>query len=142
VRVGALGEQRIVAGRYGYVGSARRGLSARLRRHFRRDKPQRWHLDYLRPVAEPLGALTWPWRAGLECRLAAAVTQAGLGRLVLPRFGASDCSCPGHLLLLAHAELGIIAEELGRAVGQAPEVWSEGGVGRTAPRRRCLSLTG
>ncbi len=118
VRVGALGEVRLVAGRYGYVGSARRGLGARLARHRRREKPLRWHLDYLRSVAEPVGALIWRWRRGRECRLARAVRRTGLGEIAAPRFGASDCGCAGHLLVLTGVEMGIIARDLAAALGE------------------------
>jgi Uri superfamily endonuclease len=47
LRVGALGEFDFPAGQYLYTGSARRNLEARIARHLRRDKPLRWHIDYL-----------------------------------------------------------------------------------------------
>jgi len=112
VTVGALGAVRLTPGRYGYAGSARRGLAARLARHARRRKPRRWHIDYLAEVAWPVGALTWPWREGRECRLARAVVAIGVGRAGPPRFGASDCRCQGHLFALNEADLQRLAERL------------------------------
>jgi sugar fermentation stimulation protein A len=104
VRVGALGDQRLEAGLYAYVGSARRGLTARLARHARVDKPRRWHVDYLAEVARPVAAIGWTWKPGRECRLARTLRAGSFGRLAVPRFGASDCGCPGHLLALPGGE--------------------------------------
>jgi Uri superfamily endonuclease len=120
VRAGSLGELRLPAGRYVYVGSARRGLAARLTRHCRREKRLRWHIDYLRPAAEVVGAVVWPWRQGRECRLARALLSEGLGQIAASRFGASDCRCPAHLLVVPSAELGILARELSAALGEQP----------------------
>jgi sugar fermentation stimulation protein A len=97
-RVGRLGSLRLAAGWYVYVGSALGGLSDRLRRHLRRGKPLRWHVDTLREHAELLGVAFRVGRERLECAM--AVRLAGLpgaGRPV-PRFGASDCRCAGHLV--------------------------------------------
>ena len=95
LEIGRLGEMQAQAGWYIYVGSAMAGLDARLQRHQRRRQRFHWHIDYLRDVAAEVVPL--PIRSSLrqECDLAAAV-----GRLypaTMPRFGASDCSCPGHL---------------------------------------------
>jgi sugar fermentation stimulation protein A len=120
-RVGALGTVRLPAGRYAYVGSARRGLAARLARHARKRKPRRWHLDYLATRARPLGALTWPWAQGRECALAAALAEGGAGRVHPPGFGASDCRCPGHLLQLAEVGVARLTQGLARCVGLRPE---------------------
>ncbi len=119
VVVGALGTVSLAGGRYGYVGSARRGLAGRLARHVRRRKPRRWHIDYLARLAVPIGALTWPWREGRECRLAGALTATGAGRSCVPRFGASDCRCAGHLFALTEPDLGSLAERLSQCLGAA-----------------------
>jgi len=120
VRVGAWGELRLPSGHHAYVGSARRGLAARLARHCRRAKRLRWHIDYLRLVADPVGAVVWPWRRGRECRLARALLTEGLGQIAASRFGASDCRCPAHLLVVPNAELGTLARELSAALGEQP----------------------
>jgi len=95
IRVGRLGRFTFRRGVYLYVGSAQRGLSARLARHARRDKPRRWHIDYLSTAATMLGAILVPGGRDGECRLAAEVAR------LYPRcvrgFGASDCRCAGHL---------------------------------------------
>ena len=95
IRVGRLGRFRFAHGVYLYVGSAQRGLSARLRRHGRRGKPLRWHIDYLSTRAAMLGAILVPGTRDRECRLAAELAQR-YGRFI-DGFGASDCRCGGHL---------------------------------------------
>ena len=54
LRVGALGSFTFRAGVYLYVGSAQRNLAARVERHGRKDKPLRWHIDYLSTKATML----------------------------------------------------------------------------------------
>jgi len=110
--VGRLGRIALRAGRYGYVGSARRGLVARLSRHRRPEKPLRWHIDRLTAAAGPVGAVVWPWQPGRECRLAEALQAAGVGRLAASGFGSSDCRCPGHLFVLPDMDLGTVADTL------------------------------
>ena len=46
-QIGRLGRFDFPAGRYLYTGSARRNMAARLTRHLQREKPLRWHIDYL-----------------------------------------------------------------------------------------------
>jgi len=95
LRVGRLGVGSFAPGWYCYVGSAQRGLLARLRRHARRRKARHWHIDSLTTVGRVVGA--WVVEAGktAECGLAASL--AGGGEVVVG-FGASDCRCPGHLV--------------------------------------------
>jgi Uri superfamily endonuclease len=45
--IGCLGEFDFPVGGYAYSGSAKRGLDARIARHLRRQRPLRWHIDYL-----------------------------------------------------------------------------------------------
>jgi sugar fermentation stimulation protein A len=97
VRVGQLGTLSLQAGAYVYVGSARRGLAARLNRHARAAKPLRWHIDYLTAHAPARRAALWPLTVG-ECELARCLQAAG--GVVVPGFGSSDCRCGGHLLYL------------------------------------------
>ena len=83
-------------GWYLYVGSAfgPGGLRARVSRHCRRDKPLRWHIDYLRRHTRALGAWYASGEPSREHVWAARLAE----RLdVITGFGASDCDCPGHL---------------------------------------------
>lgn len=97
IQVGALGRFDFEAGYYVYSGSAKRNLEARLARHCRKDKPLRWHIDYLTslPQAEIIETRTF---AGDECQL----NQACPGTIIAPGFGSSDCrsGCGAHLKYL------------------------------------------
>lgn len=95
IQVGKLGRFVFEPGFYFYVGSAQRNLSARVDRHARRRKPLRWHIDYLSTKAAMVGALMMPGPRSRECQVAKAL--AARFDLAVPRFGASDCRCVGHL---------------------------------------------
>ena len=101
LRVGALGEMIVKPGFYLYVGSAfgPGGLRARVGRHIDGQGALRWHIDYLRRLAQPVEA----WVAeGQECEHTWAQSLASAARVGVPlaRFGASDCRCPAHLFFL------------------------------------------
>ena len=95
ISVGRLGRVQFKQGVYFYVGSAQRSLSARIERHGRKDKPLRWHIDYLSVKADMLGVIVIAGARERECELAEEL--AGMYELVVPGFGASDCRCGGHL---------------------------------------------
>jgi len=94
LEVGALGRCRFPAGTYVYTGSARRNLEARVRRHLRRDKSLRWHIDYLL-LAPDVRIVEVQFSKLPECQLNA---RNG-GEIPVPGFGASDCrrGCGSHL---------------------------------------------
>lgn len=92
----------LAEGFYAYCGSARGpgGLSARIGRHRRRDKPVHWHVDQVTTKATVL-------RAGVsfdrnECDLVRLLlSQSGVS-VPVPGFGSSDCRiCESHFLMLA-----------------------------------------
>jgi sugar fermentation stimulation protein A len=95
IRVGKLGCFWFEPGVYFYVGSAQRNLAARLDRHARKVKPPRWHIDYLSTQAAMIGAMIVPGPRERECELARELGRRYV--LAVPRFGASDCRCGGHL---------------------------------------------
>jgi sugar fermentation stimulation protein A len=95
LEAGVLGWCDFAAGWYVYAGSARRNLSQRLARHLRLAKRRHWHVDALREAADQVRALPIRGTRGCECELAAAVRA--IADASLPRFGSSDCRCPGHL---------------------------------------------
>lgn len=104
VRVGRLGEFAFPAGYYAYVGSALGpgGLQARIRRHMRPTKRKHWHIDYLLPHCTVVDVLVRRHDAShrLECEWAQALLTYPDARVIAPRFGASDCRCPAHLIFL------------------------------------------
>ena len=89
------------AGRYVYAGSAYGpgGIRARCRRHLRRDKPRRWHVDWLTQAASEI--LIHAFREGDECALIRRLSKLAGIRFPVPGFGSSDChTCRSHLLQL------------------------------------------
>ena len=98
LRIGALGKFEFPAGYYLYIGSALNGLERRLERHLRREKRLHWHIDYLREHAEVIEIWYSVSAQRLECRWAAVARTLPGARLPVPRFGASDCGCPAHLV--------------------------------------------
>lgn len=95
IRVGSLGDLALAAGYYTYVGSARRGLSARVERHRRLIKKAFWHIDDLGAQADFHAALPVRSSDDLECDMASAMSDLSDGSV--PGFGCSDCACPSHL---------------------------------------------
>jgi Uri superfamily endonuclease len=93
--VGALGKLALQPGCYLYVGSARRGLEARLGRHGRPAKRQRWHIDYL--LSGDALTIQEIWVGQMpECQLAGSLLALPQVSIPQPRLGASDCRCPAH----------------------------------------------
>jgi Uri superfamily endonuclease len=74
-------------------------LAARVGRHLRGGRVRRWHIDYLRPHARPVGLWLAP-QARQECAWARRLAAAAYADVVVPRFGASDCDCAAHLFHL------------------------------------------
>ena len=99
-QVGALGEFAFPSGLYAYVGSAQRNRAARIRRHLSRDKTKRWHVDYFRPHTRVVAVTLCEGSKDDECRLASRLIETLGASRACPGFGASDCGCGGHLLLV------------------------------------------
>ncbi|MCL4467217.1 MAG: GIY-YIG nuclease family protein [Chloroflexi bacterium] len=95
-----MGRFSFPAGHYAYLGSALGGLRARLARHLAGGGKAHWHVDYLRPLAADVRAWALVGRERQECALAAALARQPGSSLAVPRFGSSDCRCPGHLVWL------------------------------------------
>lgn len=104
IAVGRLGTFDFPNGYYLYVGSAfgPGGLAARLGRHDKlarlSDKKLHWHIDYLREQAAIVEILYEVGTLRQEHRWATAICQLKRGEILVPRFGASDCFCPTHLI--------------------------------------------
>ena len=95
IQIGRLGKFYFNQGIYFYTGSAQRNLTARLERHNKKKKPFHWHIDYLSAKTEMLGAIIIAGQRKRECELARELDK--IFKLAVPRFGASDCRCAGHL---------------------------------------------
>jgi Uri superfamily endonuclease len=101
VCVGKLDAALFPKGIYVYTGSAMNGLARRLRRHCRRIKKTRWHIDHLLalPEARIKKIVIYPPAPGQECRQSQAIAALTGASIILKRFGATDCKrgCASHL---------------------------------------------
>ena len=91
--------RKLAPGVYAYVGSARGsgGLRARCRRHLRRQKIQRWHIDWLSGCAGDVVVAGFPNAGAGECDLFDVLVACG-ATVPIPGLGSSDCRrCPSHL---------------------------------------------
>lgn len=94
IRIGQLGVFDFPIGSYVYTGSAKRNPEARIARHLANSKRLRWHIDYL--LIAPGVKVEQVLRFEVsECE----VNRMTEGRIVVARFGASDCraGCGSHL---------------------------------------------
>jgi Uri superfamily endonuclease len=105
IKVGRLGSFVFPAGYYVYTGSAKRGLEARIARHLRRDKKLRWHIDYLLQFATVVEVNRYPNE--VECELNKILSRQG-GKVIVERFGSSDCMCETHLLYIGGSQANIL----------------------------------
>lgn len=95
LQVGKLGKISFKPGYYVYVGSAMNSLSARIKRHLKKDKLFRWHIDYIVPHLKDLTPIPIRSSEPLECSLSRALSSIANG--YIPSFGCSDCDCDSHL---------------------------------------------
>jgi Uri superfamily endonuclease len=92
--VGSLGATHFPCGFYTYVGSALNSLESRIKYHLKTLKKYRWHVDYLLGKATIYGILLCESTDRQECTIAQALSEQ---LTLIPKFGASDCSCQSHL---------------------------------------------
>lgn len=101
IQAGKLGVVHFKKGSYIYVGSAKRGLASRVKRHLTKDKNLFWHIDYL--LESPYASICEVWAAkerDIECLTAREVYDKIKPGIPAYKFGASDCTCPTHLFFL------------------------------------------
>ena len=106
LNVGKLGQQRFPKGYYTYTGSAlgkgASSLKRRISRHLQKKKRNFWHIDFL--LANENATVTAVAAAQtnekLECKLNSYIKREEEAKILVKRFGASDCreNCGSHLL--------------------------------------------
>lgn len=97
IQVGKLGTFTFNKGIYVYVGSAKRNINARIRRHVEVEKKKKWHFDYLRPFGTIVKIITYERNID-ECELAEKIRKKTNGVFPIKGFGSSDCRCFSHLI--------------------------------------------
>lgn len=98
--IGRLGAFDFAAGWYTYVGSAfgGGGLRGRLKHHLSPVTRPHWHIDYLRSAAVVCEIWTTANETVVEHAWAQRLLAQAGSHIPAPRFGASDCRCPTHLI--------------------------------------------
>ncbi len=99
VTIGSLGGLLFHKGVYAYVGSAKKYLEKRIKRHLRKDKLKFWHIDYLL-CDKAVKATEVFWKEAdkkEECKIARNLLQIAVP---VVNFGCSDCRCTSHLFWL------------------------------------------
>ncbi len=110
IEVGALGKVLFKEGYYIYVGSGGRHPIKRIKRHFRRDKKLKWHIDYLTNVFPAVEAyIIWDLEDG-EWMLAEDLQRR---YSYVPGFGSSDKPSKSHLYYIgSRGELNNVIDYL------------------------------
>jgi Uri superfamily endonuclease len=109
LEVGALGKVAFPAGKYVYVGSAHRGIEARIARHRRLAEQKsgklHWHIDYLLVNKNVRWVREKALEDGDECALSKQIAAKKGVAVPAPGFGSSDClsGCKAHLYFLSKA---------------------------------------
>lgn len=98
LQIGKLGKFLFPAGFYTYTGSALGGVQERVQRHLRRRKCLHWHIDYLLPFAEIIAVQVRFSTRKIECDISNVLIRKGGAKIIVKKFGSSDCQCAAHLL--------------------------------------------
>ena len=108
LNIGGLGERKIKRGYYAYTGSAlgngSSSLAGRISRHLRKNKRERWHIDYLLQSGDVKikAILAMITRRRIECEINQYLMSSLKASIPVFNFGSSDCTmrCGSHLLYL------------------------------------------
>lgn len=95
-KVGALGKRTFAPGYYVYVGSAMKGLEARVKRHRLKTKKVRWHIDYVLPAVMEIEKV-FMIRSKERQEEGLARRMMGIAPSFVAGFGASDTELDSHL---------------------------------------------
>jgi sugar fermentation stimulation protein A len=99
--IGSLGEREFKKGYYVYVGSAMQALDKRIKRHLRKSKTVRWHLDYLSPGCMKIEKV-YPIRRQDRIEEALARGLLEICDDYVRDFGASDSGLPSHFFYFSN----------------------------------------
>jgi len=108
IEIGSLGRLKFKKGIYVYVGSAKRNLIPRIKRHLRKEKKYFWHIDYF--LKEKQVKIEKVWKTGWEeCQVATFLSRYAE---TVERFGSSDCKCKGHLFYVNSQNLSSFLKKI------------------------------
>jgi len=100
IEIGKLGSFLFPRGYYAYSGSAMGGIYQRIKRHLKREKKLRWHINYFLEFGKIGEVIIFECKTKIECMVNQRVASLFNGKVVAPWFGAGDCreNCKSHLL--------------------------------------------
>ena len=96
--IGKKGRFKFPKGYYIYTGSALNGLEKRIERHLKKNKKHFWHIDYLLDFASIKKVFLFTNGKFDECALNLKTLEKPDAKIIMPKFGSSDCDCPAHLV--------------------------------------------
>lgn len=96
ITVGKLGTFLFKKGVYIYVGSAKKNINQRINRHLKKEKTNRWHIDYVRKYGDLFYYETFENKE--ECELTRETIRTFNGQCPYRKLGSSDCHCFSHLI--------------------------------------------
>jgi len=97
VKIGKLGNLNFPQGIYVYIGSAKKNLMARIKRHLSENKKKFWHIDYFLNRKTSIKEV-WISPKEAECKMAQIFFKEGFP--YIRNFGSSDCRCKSHLFFV------------------------------------------
>ena len=99
IRIGKQGTFYFPKGYYVYTGRAKQGLNKRIQRHLNKVKHKPWwHIDYLSSQTRVIAVKKHLTAPDKECLFNHRFLIRNQGEIIVPKFGASDCNCPAHLV--------------------------------------------
>lgn len=107
LKIGNKGYREFKRGYYIYAGSGKRFGFQRIIRHIKKSKKRKWHIDYLLEK----GDIERIWiifeEKINECKLSELLSLEK-GKILMRKFGSSDCKCASHLFYFKKNPLKII----------------------------------
>jgi Uri superfamily endonuclease len=99
IPIGRLGRMKLKPGWYIYVGSAfgSGGLSARLKRHLKKEKKCYWHIDYLLKHTDIKEIWFTSFPINLEDKWVKIISSMSNNNIPIKNFGSSDSNSISHL---------------------------------------------
>lgn len=98
IKVGKWGVLYFKKGYYLYIGSAKKNLNARIKRHLAKNKKKFWHIDYLLSSNHIFIKEVWVSKIVSECQIAQKFFNNRYS--FINKFGSSDCNCFSHLFFM------------------------------------------
>jgi len=99
ITIGKIGELEFSAGIYAYIGSGKKNLGARIKRHLSANKKTFWHIDYFLDKETKIKEV-WISPKRIECEVAQFFIKNGFS--YIRNFGSSDCRCKSHLFFVTN----------------------------------------